>query len=137
MVSGLTVNYTDRVRTKQNSRLIADSLRKIWSQAMEKLRLIGEFTKEILLLEFFKEKVFLFRVMNAMRGGLKNGRGEEGRQEGWQGQVDWPRISGTKWVMERWFAPRRRIFKVARHVIRRPIFRGCLSWYGGARTRNS
>lgn len=71
MVSGLTVNYTDRASTKQNSRLIADSLKKIWSQVMEKFRLIGEFTKEILLLEFLKEKVFFFRVKNAMRGGLK------------------------------------------------------------------
>lgn len=74
MVIGLTVNYTDRARTKQNSRLIADSLGKIWSQAMENLRLIWPFTQEILLLEFLKEKVFLFRVMNAMRGGLKGER---------------------------------------------------------------
>jgi hypothetical protein len=74
MAIGLTVNYTDRARTKQNSRLIADSLGKIWSQAMENLRLIWAFTQEILLLEFLKEKVFLFRAMNAMRGGLKGER---------------------------------------------------------------
>jgi hypothetical protein len=41
---------------------------------MENLRLIWAFTQEILLLEFLKEKVFLFRVMNAMRGGLKGER---------------------------------------------------------------